>query len=268
MQAMPRRGLTRVEVLVAVVCVPTIVVIVLSAVSALFPYHRRFNAKLAKDSTQAHQIYKSALIYADENGGEFPRPGSLNRKPIDGLGDVPMRGELDIDLNTTANMYSMLIALNYFGADLLISPLERNPNVQEDVDYNYDAYDPVNDSYWDPTFVADLNAESNTSFAHQPLVGRQSHLAWSNQTQFLTAVVGSRGPKDGVGYPESHTCNVDGVWMGNVVFSDGHVEYLDTMKPEVINFDNLFAIDDSHELDAFLTFTRLINNGVAEWQFD
>jgi hypothetical protein len=261
-----RNGLTRVELLVALACILLVPAVVIVVLSQVLPDGRP-GAVNIKDGTQASQIYKSFAIFADENGGLFPRPGLLDRKAVEGLGDVPNRGEEDVDLNTTANLYSLLIAQNFFTPELTISPLERNPNVTVDLDYNYDAYQPENDSYWDPSFNADLQTGSNVSYAHQPLVGRNAYRVWTNQRQIRTALVGSRGPKDGIIDPNSYSCGPNG-WKGNVVFNDGVVETFATTKPESLGFDNLFAIDDHHEVDAFLTFTRLIENGVPEWQFD
>ncbi len=83
-----------------------------------------------KDASQLAEIHQAMVIFANEWGGLLPRPGLINRLPVelDGqLRQIPGRGEEDISLNTTANLYSSLIAQNYFAPTLVISPVERSP---------------------------------------------------------------------------------------------------------------------------------------------
>ena len=84
-----------------------------------------------KDASQLAEIHQAMVIFANEWGGLLPRPGLINRLPVelDGqLRQIPGRGEEDISLNTTANLYSSLIAQNYFAPTLVISPVERSPS--------------------------------------------------------------------------------------------------------------------------------------------
>src|SRR5439155_22740885 len=108
----------------------------------------------------------------------LPIPGLINRLPDvpqpPGLGNVQGVGPEDYSLNTTGNLYSALIAQNYFNTDLCIGTTEVNPHIVRKTDYNYNAYHPAQDNYWDTTFKGDpsvINDVCNASYSHSALVG-------------------------------------------------------------------------------------------------
>ena len=118
----------------------------------------------------------------------YLRPGVVWRLPINDLviiGQGPERN----NVNTTANLYSCLIAENYVAPSLLISPIEVNRRVREDRDYNYDVIDLMNGVFWDPDFKANIAArigESNTSYAHLGLCGERKSKRWRDGTKYAS----------------------------------------------------------------------------------
>jgi prepilin-type processing-associated H-X9-DG protein len=190
--------------------------------------------------------------------GKYPRPGLVNRLPT-AAGDEPGRGPEDHSLNTTANLYSCLIAQNFITPQIVISPAEANPVVVAKNDYNLDAYDPANDVYWDESFAADLEAGSNTSYAHLPLTGKRGRDWWTDTLDADRALLGTRGPKDGLDDPDSYTYQFFGrgkSWAGNICFADGHAEYLESFTFTTSSgalSDNIFSDADGFN---FLTFTK------------
>ena len=106
--------------------------------------------------------------------GRFLVPSELTRRS-------------DVNDDTTANLFSAMVAQQSLPPAQFISGNEMSPYVKLDEDYNYAAYNVTDDTYWDPEFIADLEWESNTSFAHVPLHGERLRRYWS-------AGIGSRTP--------------------------------------------------------------------------
>jgi hypothetical protein len=263
MHAQVRRGLTRTELIVVAVCVTALGVLLLIT-SEYSHRSRRAKARLLKNSTQIDQIYKSFVMASNDLNGRFPRPGEFDRLPVSGV-NTPGRGAENATRNTTANLYSAMIMLNWFTPRICISPVERNPNVKEAVTaYDYNVYAPAKGTWWDPNFKADLAAESNVSYAHMPLYGeRLKH--WANAAGEDFPVIGDRGPRDGKPDPKSYTCRSDGSWSGWITPFRGARNRLTSMVPAGLFFgdgdnrkpDNLFAFDDGIDgADVILTFTK------------
>lgn len=217
-----------------------------------------------RDGTQLKHIHKAFLIFAAEFDGVMPLPGLVRRLPVDGQ-RIPGRGEEDITLNTTANLYSLCITMNYFCPELVVSPWERNANVSIREDFGWDQYDPIRATYWDNGFKADLTDTSHTSYAHLLLTGeRKAH--WRDSMRPDLIHLSNRGPKDGVGDPKSYTCDDDGRWQGNIVRGDNATEWLTSMTHDDFKTtddegdavaDNFFARQGSDDL--ILTFTQKIS---------
>jgi hypothetical protein len=274
MRSPRRNGMTRVEVAVGVACA----VVILSLATGLFAQGENANVKGHKkthmDAAQAGQIHRAMIIFANDNSGRFVIPGLINRLAIkEDAGaalagrHVPGMGPEDESANTTANLYSSLIAQMFFTPELVVSPIERNPSVTVDDDYDFDAYNPAKDTYWDSTFAAELRKGSNVSYAHQPITKARRDL-WRNTMDHHLAQIGNRGPKDGGLDPDSYTCGPHGNWAGNIVFGDNHTEFFGTTTPEKLKGDNLFAADAERELDALIAFTKSVKDGEAALQFD
>jgi hypothetical protein len=210
-------------------------------------------------------IFQSMAAQSQEDGsGRYPVPGEMTRRR-------------DPSDNTTAALFSSMVARRLVPPAQLISGSEYNPNVEPDEDYDYAAWNPAADSWWDPKFKADLDSGSNTSFAHVPLHGERLRRAWVFSADSSVALLGNRGPKDGRLGPFTYTIGRSGAWGGHVVFGDGHVEFLETFTPPNVLFDrdglrlpdNLYAIEDGPAgTDAILAFTKRMTPQGPVLQFD
>jgi hypothetical protein len=130
--------------------------------------------------------------------------------------------------------------------EVLVSPLEVNPNVRVMEDYEFKhpatARDPEH-AAWDPKFSAGLTGDrpGNASYAHrQPSGGRRA--GWCNDFSAERLAVCTRGPEiasvrknpDGsvtptLANPKSNTLLFFGKsksWSGNMAFNDNHVDFL------------------------------------------
>ena len=187
------------------------------------------------------------------------------------LGDDPfitpatVAGGEDVSLNTTANLFSAMIMQRYTIPAQLISGNEYNPNVWGDEDYNYAAHNPYDGVFWDPNFVADLDVDSNNSFAHIPLHGRRYQRYWKFTVDSRAPLLGNRGPINGVDDSSSYTYGRNGKWGGHIVFGDGHVDFFESFFPAGLSYDrdgqlqhdNIFAMETGpNGDDAILSFTK------------
>lgn len=271
------RGFSLIDMIASIALV--IVIVACSTIALGQEQGTSGRARTLKDATQLRGIHQSFLVFAREFEGILPRPGLIDRLPFDGV-EQPGRGAEDVSQNTTACLHSAVIMQNYYMPELVISPVERNPRVKADADYNYESYNPTPnvDQYWDQKFKADLHSESNVSYANLVIYGSRVTNQWKESLDAKFAVLSNRGPKDGAIDPDSVTCGPHGNWAGNVLFNDNHVEFLDTTHPEAMKFkdaqgqekpDNLFAIDDGiGGSDIILSFTKAITRDGAELQWD
>jgi prepilin-type processing-associated H-X9-DG protein len=275
MRPTARFAFTQIDLLACVVCLLIGATVISIALGQIKGDDAPFNDKTIKDATQVRAVHQSWIVYSREFNGIFPVPGLIDRLPVEGVGEVPGRGEEDTMQNTTANLHSAMVMYNYYTVDLLISPVERNPNVRVFADYNYELYDVVNaDVYWDPNFKADLKHLSHVSYANMPLSGERKAKQWRDTLGAMFSVIGNRGSQDGRVDPTSITCGPHGNWAGNIVFQDNHVQLLQSTVFEyerdgVKIADNLFASDGGVDrIDILLAFTRSIDDKGVDLQFD
>lgn len=235
------RAFTLIELLVVMAIIALLIGLLLPALA-----RARATARQVKDGTQIAQIHKSWLIYSGENEGVFPTPGLINRLPVPGLGEVPGRGDEDPLQNSTANLYSVCIAQNFFTPELAVSTAEPNGNVLVKIDYNYGLVRPIMDVYWDESFAADLNLLSNLSYSSSPMFDKRKQRQWINSLDSKYTIVGNRGVEDGslvaADYEASKTLQIHGSskeWIGNMCFNDNHIVVLKSFFPEGVNYQEI-----------------------------
>ncbi len=221
--------------------------------------------KSFQDKQYLASMYQTLVVEAQMSGeGRFLVPSALTR-----------RGDAGDD--TTANLFSAMVAQLSFPPSQMISGNEMSPYVKLDEDYDYTAYNFADDTFWDPNFSADLTWESNTSFAHPPLYGNRLRRYWYTGVGSRIPLLGNRGPEDGVANPDSWTYNRDGRWAGHLVFGDGHVEFIRTFTINGIFLqtsggnqpDNVFNMEQGADgSDVVLSFTKQMTADGPVLQYD
>ena len=262
-----KRAFTLIELLVVVAIIALLIGLLLPALAKA-----QRNAKTLKDSAQINQIHKAFLIFAQEHNSRLPIPGRINRTMADLDGDgnpdkeIPNVGPEDYSKNHSASLYSAMISHEYFNTDILIGPTEENDVVVEYTDYNFEAYNPAEDRYWDwdvdppnPTqgfkmFIhipPGSGFEANCSYAHMALVGERKVRKWKDSQAAADPALSTRGTAfegdsyrggdmTGDQYTKSPTLLLHGTrkqWVGNVCFMDNHTETLQTFYPQLTAYE-------------------------------
>jgi len=253
---MKKRAFTLVELLVVVAIIALLVGLLLPALAKA-----QQTAKTVKDSNQIKQIHTAMVGRANETkGGKMPTPGLINRKAI-GTQNVPGEGEEDFSKNRTQCLYSACVAQQLFNTDILYGPTEVNQVVKLYQNYNYAAYNPAADLYWDGDVVtggtlpltsgfrAKIDGvvgtdECHASYAHLLLCGLRKQQHWRNNLDSARPHMSTRGCKNGVNtgdeYTFSPTLKLHGPqksWEGNVCFGDTHMEFVETMRPDGVFYE-------------------------------
>lgn len=253
------KGFTLIELLVVIAIIALLVGLLLPALAKA-----QRNARSMKDSAQIKEIHQSFIAFAGDHKGKLPTPGLINRLPDPILGDMPDIGPEDKIQNTTKNLYSAMIAQDFFNADILIGPTEVNLLVVEDTNYDYSLYHPGADTYWDPDFKMGLQwpqdfddpeAEVNCSYAHMAICGNRKSIKWRDTQSGGDPILGTRGVGSASGleiidpgmpeYENSPTLELHGgkrQWVGNICFNDNHMEQLGNFYPQLTTFEDPFSL--------------------------
>lgn len=201
----------------------------------------RDEARQKKDENQVRGIVQAMVNWAQHNADRYPLPSALDSANA----TVELHGQAK---NTTGNIMSLLVFNGAISTEILVSPAEKNPNVEVKQDYHFDqpakAAKPAQ-ALWDPTLSAELGPKKgHISYAHlEPFGGRMPR--WSNTFVTSEAVVANRGPEvksvsrsdPGAGpasvvprmVKEQSIASLvygDGVaWAGVMGFNDCHIEF-------------------------------------------
>ena len=264
MRQLTPRGFTKLE-LVAVLAVIT----VLLAIVGVGISRALADARFQTDVRQITELHTSWIVAAYETNAAVPLPSLA----VSALND----NAEDFSLNHSANLYSLMIIRHYFTPDMLISPLEVSDHVTE-ADYDFSKYDPLNDVYWDPSFVMNIddpNIGANASYAHIAAIGDRRTISGSGKSWPGSPILGTRGPDvanlDAADHHRSPTalfCKPNDRWVGNIAFRDNHVKTRQTLSSLNLTYgassdsfaqpDNIFSADFDHPngrqaaADAFL----------------
>lgn len=263
-----RAGYGLLGLLITLVCIVVLFAISMSALNKAITGEgspREGTVRSTQDMIQLNGLYQSMLAGSrDFQDSRYLVPSIVSRS-----GD---RSE-----DTTANLYSAMVAMQYTRPESLISGNEYNHYVVVKDDYDYSAYAPDRGSFWDTSFKADLHDLANVSFAHMPLYGERYRRGWRATHDARTILVGNRGPEDGRDDPYSYTYGRDGVWGGHVLYGDGHIRFHTEFTPPGLTYerdgqshpDNLFYMDDGPDgRDAILSFTREMRADGPVLQYD
>ncbi|MDX2016337.1 MAG: prepilin-type N-terminal cleavage/methylation domain-containing protein [Planctomycetota bacterium] len=249
-----RRAFTLIELLVVIAIISLLISILLPALGKA-----REAARSLKDSTNIRSMIQGLALFGNSNEDRYPLPSRLDN------GNATMGFSLSpLEKDNSGNIFSVMIFQQFFPPQLTVSPLENNPRITVDLQYQYrnpdTAASPAS-ALWDPGFAGitdevgmtgigagrrNRGATGNLSYAHVPPFGSRAR-AWQSSFMSNEAVMANRGPQydglpgnwrlvPGPAGEQSLTLKPRGprVWTGNIGYNDGRVAFSGRPDPTTL----------------------------------